>query len=142
MKTCSRCKKEKDYSEFHKRTYVSGTVAYQAYCKPCQKEYDKNYYEEDKERRKSVNKKWQQEFIKWYNELKNKPCADCNNMFGTECMQWDHLPGYDKIDGVARIARLTWSRDKVLEEIAKCELVCANCHATRTKNRRKKQNII
>lgn len=137
MKTCSRCKQEKDYSKFHKRTYKSGTVAYQPYCKVCQKEYDKKYYEDDKERRKQINKRWQEEFIEWYNELKQKPCTDCNKKFDPVCMQWDHLPKYDKIEGVGKLARTTWSKEKVLEEIKKCELVCANCHALRTKYRLK-----
>ena len=137
MKTCSRCKQEKEFSKFSKRTYKSGTVAYQPYCKACQKEYDRKYYLDDKGRRKQVNKNWQERFIAWYNELKSGLCTDCKNTFNPECMQWDHLPQYDKIEGVGKLARLTWNKNKVLEEIAKCELVCANCHAMRTKNRRK-----
>jgi hypothetical protein len=136
MKTCSKCKQEKDYSEFHKRTYKSGTVGYQGYCKICQKSYDRNYYLEDKDRRLSINKKWQDEFWIWYTDLKNKPCADCKNSFDPVCMQWDHLPGYDKIERVSFIARTTMNREKILEEISKCELVCANCHALRTKDRK------
>ena len=142
MKTCSRCKKEKDFSLFSKRTYASGTVAYQPYCKACQKEYDRQYYIDDKDRRKQTNKKWQDEFIQWYNDLKDKPCSDCSNSFDPECMQWDHLPEYDKVEGVGRLARTTWSKEKVLEEIKKCELVCANCHALRTKNRRKQHGSV
>jgi hypothetical protein len=44
-------------------------------------------------------------------------------------MQWDHLPG-----GVKRgdVSTLRATREEVLDEIAKCELVCANCHILRT----------
>lgn len=50
-------------------------------------------------------------------------------------MQWDHLPGFEKVDDVSSIA---WGhpRDEILREIAKCELVCANCHALRTFRRK------
>ena len=136
MKTCNKCKQEKDYSEFHKRTYKSGTVGYQGYCKACQKSYDKNYYLEDKKRRLDVNKKWQVKFWEWYDTLKKEPCTDCQQEFDPVCMQWDHLPEYDKIERVSFIARTTMSKNKVLEEISKCELVCANCHALRTKQRK------
>jgi hypothetical protein len=46
-------------------------------------------------------------------------------------MQWDHLPGSEKLGDISTGMR--WlSRAQILEEIAKCELVCANCHAIRT----------
>jgi len=46
-------------------------------------------------------------------------------------MQWDHLPGFDKLGDVSAIC---WGRprEEVLAEVAKCELVCANCHNMRT----------
>lgn len=46
-------------------------------------------------------------------------------------MQWDHRPGFDKLGDISEDF---WgrTRDEVLAEIAKCDLVCANCHAIRT----------
>jgi hypothetical protein len=46
-------------------------------------------------------------------------------------MQWDHLPGAPKLGDISSGLR-SFSREEVLQEIAKCELVCANCHAIRT----------
>jgi hypothetical protein len=46
-------------------------------------------------------------------------------------MQWDHLPGTSKLGNISTDLRGR-SREEILEEIAKCELVCANCHAIRT----------
>jgi predicted HNH restriction endonuclease len=54
-------------------------------------------------------------------------------------MQWDHLPGVEKLASVAEL--YGYSRDRVLAEIAKCELVCANCHAVRT-YRRKREIVV
>lgn len=45
-------------------------------------------------------------------------------------MQFDHVDD-NKIENVSNLAR-RGSREEVLAEIAKCELVCANCHADRT----------
>lgn len=67
-------------------------------------------------------------------ELKSGPCLDCGLTFPAECMDFDHV-----IEGkVDRVSQLAWNGpwDLVLEEIKKCELVCANCHRIRTKNRR------
>ena len=45
-------------------------------------------------------------------------------------MQWDHLPGRSKRGDISALSGVT--RAEILEEIAKCELVCANCHVIRT----------
>ena len=52
-------------------------------------------------------------------------------MFPPEVMQWDHKPGFEKLLDLSA-AFGGWSRDDVLAEVAKCDLVCANCHAIRT----------
>ncbi|MBX9679725.1 MAG: hypothetical protein K2X38_13260 [Gemmataceae bacterium] len=65
-----------------------------------------------------------------------KGCATCGYREFAEALEFDHLPQYKKNFNVARAARriLDWS---VIEaEIAKCEVVCANCHRVRTAQRR------
>ena len=63
-----------------------------------------------------------------------KPCTDCGRVNPYQVMQWDHLPGYEKLGD---ISQAFWgrTREEVLAEIAKCDLVCANCHAIRTFSR-------
>lgn len=51
-------------------------------------------------------------------------------------MQFDHIND-DKDDCVARIANACYSLARLQREIDKCELVCANCHAVRTWERKK-----
>ncbi len=62
------------------------------------------------------------------------PCADCGETFPPCVMHWDHLPGYLKVD---EIGSMVGSRRRaiVLDELNKCELVCANCHVMRTVRR-------
>lgn len=74
---------------------------------------------QNKRRRRKV------EFI-W--SLKNKPCQDCGGSFHPAVMQWDHTR--DKFRDISKM--VLYSKEKILKEIAKCELVCANCHAMRT----------
>jgi len=46
-------------------------------------------------------------------------------------MQWDHLPGVPKLGDISNGLN-SRSRDEILDEMAKCELVCTNCHTIRT----------
>ncbi len=70
----------------------------------------------------------------------NQPCTDCKVRYSYYVMQYDHI-GTDKTLAVSRlIARASWAR--VLEEIAKCELVCSNCHAERTHQRMIKEQCM
>jgi len=64
-----------------------------------------------------------------------KPCTDCGVPYPHYVMQFDHLKDKDFAIGEAVSRKLSIS--KVMAEAAKCELVCANCHATRTYHRRK-----
>jgi len=49
-------------------------------------------------------------------------------------LEFDHLPGTTKVGSIANLkGRIP--NQALLDEIAKCEIVCANCHAIRTVNR-------
>ena len=65
-------------------------------------------------------------------ELKSGPCLDCGLRFHHAAMDFDHVRGV-KINDVATL--VSNGRSGILEEIAKCELVCANCHRVRTYRR-------
>jgi len=60
-------------------------------------------------------------------ELKDVPCADCQGRFHYCQMDFDHVRGV-KLGQVIQMK----SRATILEEAAKCEVVCANCHRERT----------
>lgn len=45
-------------------------------------------------------------------------------------MDFDHRPGTEKVRNVAAMRGCSLKR--LLEEIKKCDLVCANCHRLRT----------
>lgn len=64
--------------------------------------------------------------------IKSGACTDCGGTFHPEAMQFDHVG--EKFAAVSSM--LTYGIDRILAEVAKCELVCANCHAVRTHKRR------
>lgn len=50
-------------------------------------------------------------------------------------MTYDHLPGNQKRGEISNLIAGGY-RGVLITELAKCELVCANCHAVRTYMRR------
>ena len=62
--------------------------------------------------------------------LKQKPCKDCGGEFPSPVMHFHHVRGEKKFT-IANAVRTNKSLTSVLEEIAKCDLVCANCHTMR-----------
>lgn len=77
-------------------------------------------------------KRSNRELIRYVRSYKtDNPCSDCNVKYHYSVMQFDHKDGSLK---EANINSLMWraSIQRVRDEIAKCELVCANCHSLRT----------
>jgi len=63
--------------------------------------------------------------------LDTHPCVDCGES-DKVVLDFDHIDPATKVDNISRMvrARLTWP--KLLAEIEKCEVRCANCHRRRT----------
>lgn len=61
------------------------------------------------------------------------PCVDCGEP-DPVVLQFDHISD-DKVAGVARLLAQAKSWKRIIAEIEKCEVVCANCHARRTARR-------
>jgi hypothetical protein len=132
VKRCSRCGETKPYSEFHRFNRGDGR---QVWCKACRKAYDHEYYLKTKTRWADNKIAWKLERNRWLRELKTgKPCSNCGGFFPPEAMQWDHRPGTIKLGEISKHVR-NYSQATILAEIAKCDLVCATCHAIRTYNR-------
>ena len=61
-------------------------------------------------------------------KLKSVPCADCGQCYPSCVMDFDHRDPTAKRFNVSEAVRAR----AVLEEAAKCDVVCANCHRLRT----------
>lgn len=65
----------------------------------------------------------------------DRGCVDCGYNAHPEALEFDHLPEFHKSFDISQGLR-TRGLDAILAEIEKCEVVCGNCHAVRTANRR------
>lgn len=140
---CRKCKAELSSDNW----YLGSQRANDYICKVCAKEKSRAHRQENPHRANTTTKAWlsrhpgyasqqharRKQFV---TDLKLRtPCHDCGKHFPPECMDFDHLPGFQKAGLVSQFAN--WGRkEKAMEEIKKCEIVCANCHRIRTKNRR------
>jgi len=64
----------------------------------------------------------------------SSPCTDCGRYYPSYVMQFDHVSG-DKKFNISKASRGFTSTARLEAELAKCELVCANCHAIRGHDR-------
>lgn len=63
-------------------------------------------------------------------------CKDCKGLFLPEALDFDHVPGRGhKLFNLA--APFGWTAREIAAEFRKCDVVCANCHRTRTRRRSK-----
>lgn len=104
-----------------------------SYCKLCRNTYNKKQRTKHMKKRRMHSYNKRKLYAEYLDQLKtNRPCADCGRIFPSCSMDFDHIKGHKKFSiGSGR----SMSKKKVLQEINKCELVCANCHRVRTKLR-------
>lgn len=131
------CKEEKPLYEFNKNS--SKTDGYQTFCRQCSNRQSKYYYEKNKTKHKEVVAKRRRQVItenhsKMLEFLATKACVDCGTR-DTRVLEFDHIR--DKKKNVSILLHTAYSWDTILEEIGKCEIVCANCHRIRTLERSK-----
>jgi hypothetical protein len=116
--TCTVCGSTKDASLFVKSQRPLGRIRE---CKACRKERNDKDRKSDSYRG-NVNRRL-------VIEAKSKPCMDCNIEFPYYVMDLDHVRGEKKF---ILSQAYSYSTKAVLEEIAKCDVICANCHRVRT----------
>lgn len=87
---------------------------------------------------------WRRERAKkTYGKIKSlkesTPCTDCGKKFPHYVMEFDHIPEWCVESRKRSIGALLGSRSfespTLQKELAKCDIVCANCHNTRTYER-------
>jgi hypothetical protein len=101
----------------------------------------------DVERRRATNRAWyarnrakacaavkpsrerrRRALIAWFAELKSQlVCARCGEDHPA-CIVFHHLDPNEKEIMISDAIRLGYGRKRVLAELAKCEVLCANCH--------------
>jgi hypothetical protein len=131
MRRCGRCKEFKPVTDFAWRRQARGQL--DNYCRACRAAYKQEHYAANRQRyidqamrRKRTLALERAEYLVEF--FKTHPCVDCG-----ECdplvLDFDHRG--DKLFGIATGLRdRSWKA--IFDEMAKCDVVCANCHRRRT----------
>jgi hypothetical protein len=132
---CCRCGELKPADDFAWRRRRK--LQRDTYCRPCRSAYVKEHYAANKQRyienAEAIRSKLRLERTRFLIEyFRSHPCTDCGES-DPVVLEFDHLR--DKaFDIGGHLVNVGWQ--KLLAEIAKCEVVCANCHRRRTASRR------
>lgn len=132
-KRCSVCGVEKPVEEFHCKSKAKD--GRRDRCKVCAATYHRQHYTKNKQRYIAQALERKRKLMVFLAEQKQGPCTDCGVVYPSYVMQFDHLGIEDKDMDVGQLVQYG-SKKRILDEISKCELVCANCHAERTHKRR------
>ena len=128
---CALCGDNRPLDAFHRMG--NGR---QRYCKPCRREWDAAYWQRRRDFRISQQRDRRRELREWVSGIKSStPCSDCDRFFHFAAMTYDHLPGQEKRGDISNLIAGGY-KSVLVTEMAKCEVVCANCHAIRTFRRR------
>lgn len=130
-KMCTKCRETKPLEHF----YFKKIGRYESFCRPCCSERARNYQHANaklvqtrKMQYERKRRKWRAQFAIEY--LSTHPCVDCRNI-DIRVLEFDHVRGV-KRRTVSDLLMRGYAEKTILEEIAKCDVVCTNCHKIRT----------
>ena len=100
------------------------------------REYQKLYHKKtwQQRRQKHIENKnlRRRALAKWLLEYKlGLKCSNCSEN-DPRCLDFDHQG--NKFKAVSTLVSEAWSKKRVMDEIAKCKVLCANCHRKKTFN--------
>jgi hypothetical protein len=138
VKICTVCGLSKDPSDYFYRNKHSEKL--HAQCKQCYlekrrlkwKEYyykhGSKYRENATIRNRKLKNKLRSQMLEY---LSDKSCLNCG-ISDVRVLDFDHIDPLTKSFSIARAIADITSWDKILIEIDKCQILCANCHKIKT----------
>ena|SRR6478736_4800983 len=92
-------------------------------------------YKNKEDRAAQAAKYRDKNFVLLWELLSKSKCVDCGHD-DPRVLEFDHRPGVEKKFEIGRaVGGSTRSWALILTEIAKCDIVCSNCHRVRTLER-------
>jgi hypothetical protein len=136
MKVCTKCKENLPILSYNiKKINKNGTPQYQSICIECNKIYQKEHYIQNKQKYSVKAREWEKEYKKnvylVLMEIAKDGCSKCQEK-DFACLQFDHLEPSKKVNNISSMIRDTKNIELILEEVNKCVILCANCHAKKT----------
>jgi hypothetical protein len=132
MRICNVCKEEKEDDNFLFRNKEKGTK--HSACSLCYKDIRKRSYEKNKKYYIDKSKRYEKDIRDWYHEIKSSlKCQECG-FSHPAALDFHHIG--KKESEVSNIIK-SCNKDRILEEIEKCIVLCSNCHRIHHFNERR-----
>lgn len=127
QKICTKCNYSLDlylFSFRNKKQNIRNN-----WCKSCIKTYDQIRHQGNSEYRLIQSRNRRHNLRTWIDELKSSlKCSNCpENHIG--CLHFHHTNPSEKDDTIGNALRIGWGKERILKEIQKCIVLCANCHS-------------
>ena len=101
--------------------------------RPSQRPYNVEYYRRNRDLEIQRVRVRQAGMVELLRDLRRVPCADCGGRFKPHQMDFDHRDPSAKEFNVMTSRVMLMSTARVLAEVAKCDIVCVNCHRVRSR---------
>lgn len=93
-----------------------------------QREAQREYMRRNRDKYYPKVKDHKRKIRDWFDELKRTlSCKNCGESH-PGCLDFHHKDESTKYASISVLASCGYSKDKILQEIAKCEVLCSNCH--------------
>lgn len=93
-----------------------------------QLEAQRKHYKENQNRYMNNQYRRRMEKANWFFEYKSTlKCSKCGENHPA-CIQFHHTDPSLKENDISSMVNAGYNKDRIIEEINKCEIVCANCH--------------
>jgi hypothetical protein len=93
-----------------------------------QRLYNATWNDANREQRRSKTKVRKQELIMWLWEYKSKLSCEACGFSHPAALDFHHRDPTQKEFDISTLPRRGFSKERALLEIAKCSVLCANCH--------------
>lgn len=123
-KICFKCQQDLPLSSFNKNSSKKDGLAHE--CRECKKLYQRKFYLDNKQDHILKANSRKQELRRKLKELKSTLKCNCGESHPA-CLQFHHINDDKEIE-VSTAVSLGWSWYKIVKEIEKCQVLCANCH--------------
>lgn len=125
-KMCSTCKRRLALSCFSQNASTKDGLS--KICRECKKVYQRRYYRANRDAFCANTQARRDEIRGWFKEYKSTlKCSRCGEDH-LACLQFHHCDPTEKIKDVSVMVYNSYAISKILDEIAKCIVLCANCH--------------
>ena len=128
--TTSRCR-ETDHAFYHLPVTRSS-----------QRQANVDYYRRNRALEIGRVRSRQHGTVELLRDLRSRPCLDCGGVFAPYQMDFDHRDASAKRFRLTEGGAMLRPMRVILDEVAKCDIVCANCHRVRTQRRHATRAIV